>query len=898
MLEQHYLTALFEPKSVAVIGASERENSVGNIIFKNILSSGYKGRLYPINPKHETIQGQQAYKTIEEIGARVEMAVITTRPQTVPQLIEQCGRSGIRNVIVIASGFSESGHIGAALERKVLEIARSYNVRILGPNCLGIIRPELGLNATFTNVSAAPGNLALVSQSGAMCSSVLDWASANQVGFSSVISLGMTADIDFGEILDYLIYDSRTHYILMYVEGIRNSRRFMSALRSAARIKPIILLKAGRHEAGSMATAAHSGMAAVSDVVFDAAVRRAGVVRVQNVGQLFYAAKALASKFRPMGNRLAIITNGGGPGAMAADRAGDLGIPLAQLSNETMATLNKFLPASWSHSNPIDIAGDATPERYRETILAVAADPNVDSTLVMLSPQAMTDPMGVAQAIIEIADKLNRSLICCWMGEQQVSASRKLLEEAGIPAFRMPETAIELFHHISKYYRNQKLLLQTPEPTRQHGRPEAEGAKMLIEALLAERRKVLSEMESKAILRAFRVPVAQTMVARTATEALLLAEQIGFPIAMKVDSPDLPHKTDAGGVRLNIKNAPAVRNAYHDIIETVQKRHPEAKINGVSIEPFLSRPNGRELMIGVFRDPIFGPVITFGAGGSDVDIFSDRSVALPPLNRFLAKDLIDSTRASKILGEFRNMPPVDREALKEVLLCISEMVCELPWIIEVDLNPLIVDENGAIAADARIVIDHTSNASGDRYAHMAIYPYPVHLVQEWQMNDGKVVTIRPIRPEDAELEQEFVKNMSDESRYYRFMDTLRELTQTMLVRFTQIDYDREMALVAVMPKEDGKETQIGVARYVGNPDGESVEFALAVGDDWQKCGVGRKLMTSLIECARMKGYRAVVGDVLSTNSKMFRLMTSLGFTIHPHPDDTAVKRVVKPLTSM
>ena len=904
MLEQHYLTALFEPKSVAVIGASDRENSVGNIIFKNILSSGYKGRLYAINPKHETIQGQQAYKSIEEIGARVEMAVIATRPQTVPQLIEQCGRSGVRNVIVIASGFSEAGHIGAALERKVLEIARSYNVRILGPNCLGIIRPDLGLNATFSKTTAAPGNLALVSQSGAMCSAVLDWAKSNDVGFSSVISIGMTADVDFGEILDYLIYDSRTHYILMYVEGIRNSRRFMSALRSAARIKPIILLKAGRHEAGAMATATHSGMAAVSDSVFDAAVRRAGVVRVQNVGQLFYAAKALASKFRPLGNRLAIITNGGGPGAMAADRAGDMGIPLAELSNETMAVLNKALPTNWSHSNPIDIGGDATPERYREAIMAVTHDPNVDSTLVMLSPQAMTDPLAVAQAIIEVADKLNRSIICCWMGEEQVREGRKLLEDAGIPAFRMPETAIELFHHISKYYRNQKLLLQTPEPTRQYGRPETEGAKMLIEALLAERRKVLSEMESKAILRAFRVPVAQTMVARTATEALLLAEQIGFPIAMKVDSPDLPHKSDAGGVRLNIGNAPAVRNAYHDIIDTVQKRRPDAKINGVSIEPFLSRPNGRELMIGVFRDPIFGPVITFGAGGFDVEIFSDRSVALPPLNKFLAKDLIESTRASKILDQFHNMPPVDRDALKEVLLCISEMVCELPWIQELDLNPLIVDENGAIAADARIVIDHAASASGDRYGHMAIYPYPVHLIQDWQMNDGKVVTIRPIRPEDADMEQEFVKNMSDESRYYRFMDTLRELTQTMLVRFTQIDYDREMALVATITKEvednvDGVEPyehQIGVARYVVNPDGESVEFALAVGDDWQKCGVGRKLMTALVDCARMKGYRAVVGDVLSTNSKMFRLMTSLGFTIHPHPDDTAVKRVVKPLT--
>ncbi len=896
MLEQHYLTNLFEPKSVAVIGASDRENSVGNVIFKNILNSGYKGRLYAINPKHETVQGQESYKSIEEIGARVELAIIATRAQMVPQLVEQCGRSGVRNVIVITAGFSESGHIGAAIERKMLEIARSYNVRILGPNCLGIIRPDLGLNATFARVTAGAGNLALVSQSGAMCAAVLDWAKSNDVGFSSVISLGSTADVDFGEILDYLIYDNRTHYILMYVEGIRNARRFMSALRSAARIKPIILLKAGRHEAGSAAAQTHSGMIAGSDAVFDAAVRRAGVVRVTNVGQLFYAAKALASKFRPLGNRLAILTNGGGPGAMAADRAGDMGIPLAQLTNETMATLNKSMPTNWSHGNPIDIAGDATPDRYRDAILALSTDENVDSILVMLTPQAMTQPMEVAKAVIEVSEQSKKPILCCWMGEEQVSAARKLLEDAGIPAFRMPETAIELFYHISMYYRNQKLLLQTPEPTRQHGRPETEGAKMLIEALLAERRKVLSEMESKAILRAFRVPVAQTMVARSATECLLLAEQIGFPIAMKVDSPDLLHKSDAGGVRLNITNAPAVRNAYHDIIETVKKRHPNARINGVSIEPFLSRPNGRELMIGVFRDPIFGPVITFGAGGFDVEIFSDRSVALPPLNRFLAKDLVDSTRASKILGEFHNMPAVDRDALKEVLICISEMVCELPWIIEMDLNPLIVDEHGAIAADARIVIDHASSNSGDRYGHMAIYPYPVHLIQDWQMNDGKMVTIRPIRPEDADLEQEFVKSMSDESRYYRFMDTIRELTQTMLVRFTQIDYDREMALVGTVTDDNGKETQIGVARYVVNPDGESVEFALAVGDNWQKCGVGRKLMSALIDCARMKGYRAVIGDVLSTNSKMFKLMTSLGFTIHPHPDDTAVKRVVKPLT--
>lgn len=894
MLEQHYLTSLFEPKSVAVIGASDREHSVGNVLFKNILDSGYKGRLYPINPKHETVQGVEAYKSIEEIGARVELAVIATRPQTVPAIVEQCGRSGVKNVIVVTSGFAEAGHSGAALERKMLEIARSYNVRVLGPNCLGIIRPELGLNATFARVNANVGHLALVSQSGAMCSSVLDWAKSNRVGFSTVISLGSTADVDFGEILDYLIYDNRTHYILLYVEGIRNARRFMSSLRSAARIKPIILLKAGRHAAGSAAVQTHSGMIAGSDIVFDAAIRRAGVVRVKNVGQLFYASKALASKFRPQGKRLAIITNGGGPGAMAADRAGDLDIPLANLSMATTQALNSTMPATWSHSNPIDIGGDATPERYRDAILAVAQDEDVDGMLVMLSPQAMTQPMAVAQAVIDVSDQTSKPILTCWMGEEQVLEARLAMENASIPAFRMPETAVELYYHISTYYRNQKLLLQTPEPSSTTTRPETEGAKMLIEAVLQERRKVLSEMESKAILRAFRVPVAQTMVARTPTEALLLAEQLGFPIAMKVDSPDLIHKSDAGGVRLNITNAPAVRNAYHDIIETVQKKHPDARINGVSIEPYLARPHGRELMVGVVRDPIFGPIITFGAGGTEVEIFSDRAVAMPPLNGYLAQDLIKSTRASKLLGEFRNMPPVNLDALEEVLLNISEMVCELPWLQELDLNPLIVDENGAIAADARIVIDFTP-PSGDRYSHMAIHPYPVHLIQDWQLPDGRTVTVRPIRPEDAEMEQDFVKRMSDESKYYRFMDTLRELTQAMLVRFTQIDYDREMALVATVPDDDGKELQIGVARYVTNPDGESVEFALAIADDWQKHGIGRKLMTALIECARTKGYRAVVGDVLALNSKMFRLMGSLGFTIHPHPEDPAVKRVVKPL---
>ncbi len=896
MLERHYLTSLFEPKTVAVIGASERENSVGSVIFRNILDSGYKGRLYPINPKHESIHGIATYKSIEDIGARVELAVIATKPKTVPEIVEQCGRSGIRNIIIISAGFSESGHTGAALERKTMEIARSYGVRVLGPNCLGIIRPEIGLNATFARVTASVGNLALVSQSGAICSAVLDWAASNKVGFSSVISLGSTADVDFGEILDYLVYDNRSHYILLYIEGIRNSRRFMSALRSAARIKPIILLKAGRHAAGSAAVQVHSGMLTGSDIVFDAAIRRSGVVRVKTIGQLFYASKALASKFRPQGKRLAIVTNGGGPGAMAADRAGDMDIPLAELSADTMKALNSKLSTNWSRSNPVDIVGDATPDHYRDAILSVAQDDGVDGVLVMLAPQAMTQPTEVAQAVIEVSNATPKAIIACWMGQEHVEEGRLAMENAGIPAFRMPETAVELYYHISTYYRNQTLLLQTPYGAASISPQETEGAKMLVEAVLQEHRKVLSEMESKAILRAFRIPVAQTMVARTPTEALLLAEQIGFPVAMKVDSPDLVRKSDAGGVRLNITNAPSVRNAYHDIIEVVQKRHPNARINGVSIEPYLARPNGRELMIGVERDPTFGPIITFGAGGTEVEIFSDRAVALPPLNQYLAQDLIRSTRAAKLLGKFRNMPPINMEALEDVLLHISEMVCELPWLQELDLNPLIVDENGAIAADARIVIDHAAT-SGDRYSHMAIHPYPSHLVQEWEQPNGLVITIRPIRPEDAEMEQDFVKNLSDESKYYRFMDTLRELTQSMLVRFTQIDYDREMALVATLPEKDGKTVQIAVARYVTNPDGETVEFALAVADAWQKHGIGRKLMSALIESARIKGYRAIVGDVLSQNTKMFRLVGSLGFTIHPHPDDPAVKRVVCSLHS-
>ena len=888
MRTQHYLNSLFAPRSIAVIGASERPGSVGAVILGNLLGGGYQGKLFPVNPRHATVFGQTCWPSVDEVGGRIELAIIATPARTIPEIMAQCGRAGVRNAIIVATGFGETGNSGAMLERKVREIARTGGVRILGPNCIGIMRPEQRLNAAYTRILAQAGELALVSQSGAMCSAVLDWAAGNHIGLSSLISLGRSTDVDFGEILDYLIYDDQTRHILIYVEQISNARRFMSALRSAARVKPVILLKGGRH--------AHDGVTVqTSDAVFDAAIRRAGVVRVQNVDQLFHAAKALSSGFRPRGRQLAILTNGAGPGVMAADRAGDRGIPLARLASDPSDKLDRLLPRGWAHGGMIDIGGDATPERYRDALLAVAGDPNVHSTLVLMAPHAMAEPQAVAEAIVEAASKSTQTICCCWMGSGQVAAARQLLENAHLPVFPTPDTAIELFHNIAKYYRNQKLLVQTPGPAGKSGAPRAGNPRLLVESLLAERRNVLSVMESKAVLSAYGITVSQTVVARSPTEAIFIAQQIGFPVAMKIDSPDLAQKSEAGGVRLNIASTESVLSAYQDIVGAVRQRQPEARINGVSIEPHLSRANAREIMIGVCRDPLFGPVISFGAGGADNDLFRDRALALPPLNTFLARDLIESTRIGQALGQPGQQPAIDRTLLERVLVSIAELVCELPWVRELEINPLIVDEHGAIAADARIVIDHAGGADNGDFGHLAICPYPSHLQQQWQI-DGSSVTVRPVRPEDAPLEQAFVTTMSDESRFFRFMDSIRELPPSLLARFTQIDYSREMALLATV-NEDGKERLVGSARYALSPDGESVEFALAVADDWQQCGLGRRLMTALIDCARQAGYRTMVGDVLSSNAKMLRLMESFGFSILPHAEDRSAKRIVKTLAA-
>lgn len=892
-MSKHYLTSLFAPKSVAVFGASDRTDSVGQIVFHNMLESGFQGALYPINSRSPEVQGHKTYASIADIEQDVELAVIATPPQTVPDIIEACGLHGVKAAVIITAGFSEIGPEGKELERQLLENAKRYGIRLIGPNCLGVMRPAIGLNATFNNGGANTGNLALVSQSGALCTAILDWAQINDVGFSSVVSMGSSADVDFGETLDYLVSDPQTQSILMYIEGIRESRRFMSSLRAAARVKPVILIKVGRHEAGSKAAMSHTASLVGSDDAFDAAVRRAGVVRVQTVTQLFSAAKALSCGFHPSGNRLAIVTNGGGPGVMATDRASDLGLVMAELSEQTISRLNEVLPSNWSHGNPVDIIGDAQSDRYQHAVAACLEDPNVDGVLTILTPQAMTKPLEAAHAVIELANRYSKPLLSCWMGESQVAESRKAFAHARKPNFRTPEPAVEVFSYLSDYYQNQKLLMQMPEPLSDHTAPDIEGARMVIEGALLDKRRVLSEMESKALLSAFHIPVAQTMVARSPNEALLIAQQLGFPVVMKVNSRDITHKSDAGGVMLSLSNAQAVRAAYHDITENIKRNRPGAHMDGISIQPMIVKPNGRELMVGVTNDPVFGPVITFGAGGTTVEVMGDAAVTLPPLNIFLVRDLIGRTQVSKLLAAFRHMPPADMESLERILLRVSEMVCELPMLMEMDINPLIVDEHGALAADARVVVEFRQ-PSADRYSHMAIYPYPTHLVNRWQLADGTDITIRPIRPEDAELVQAFVRNLSEQSRFFRFMNSVQELSQSMLVRFTQIDYSREMALIAVT-EDHGIEVELGVARYACNPDGESCEFALVIADSMHGKGLGQKLMNALMDAARTKGMKVMEGEVLRNNKDMLHLMERLGFEVNTSIDDDSIKAVRKEL---
>jgi len=892
IMNTHYLTALFTPQNIALFGASERENSVGGVVFRNLLSAGFEGKIFAINPKHDTVQGEKAYASLADIVEPVDLAVVATPASTIPAIVEACGEHGIKMMLILSAGFREIGEEGKRLEERVTQLVERHGIRLMGPNCLGLMRPDKKLNITFGHNVAKPGNIALVSQSGAICTAILDWAEMNNIGFSAVVSTGIGADLDFGDYLDYLVSDPLTKAILLYIEGITDSRRFMSSLRAAARIKPVIALKVGRHASGAEASMSHTGALVGSDVVFSTALSRSGVLRVQSVSQLFAAAKVLShSHYRVASDRLVIITNGGGPGVMAADRATDRGITLSQMSPDTIAALNEVLPEVWSHSNPVDIIGDAPPERYSKAVDICLADPEVDGAIVILTPQAMTKPTEVAEQIIKSAEKSKKPILTSWMGGTQVEEARHLLTEARIPDFNMLEDAVDAFSFIGKYKRNQRLLMQTPARlTGDQASADRDGARLIIEGVLNERRKILTEPESMAILKAFKIPAAENGVAQSANAALVIAETIGYPVAMKILSPDISHKSDAGGVRLNVSSAHEVRGAYLQMIEQVSKNAPEATISGVTIAKMYRNPNARELMIGMVRDPVFGPVISFGSGGINVEVMGDSAVGLPPLNRRLARDLIDRTKAARMLGKFRHMPAINMEKLIDVLISVSNMACELPWIREMDINPLLADEDGAIAVDARIRVDYPK-PSTDPYNHLAIHPYPIHLITEEQLNDGTDIIIRPIRPEDAEIEQEFIRSLSAESKYFRFMNSIHELSLEMLVRFTQIDYHNEMALVAIFPGVSGEE-EIGVARYMTNPDKKTCEFAIVVSDKWQGKGIARLLMQKLIDIARNRGLEVMEGQVLANNFRMLELMTSLNFQISNDTSDPGIKLVV------
>jgi len=884
------LSPLFDPQSIAVLGASETPNSVGAMVFANLVSDGFEGTIVPVNPNRKKVLGRKCYASVADYEGAIDLAVIATPARTIPGIIDQCGKCGIHHAIVLSAGFREAGEEGRRLERDLLAAARKADLRFLGPNCVGLERPWIGMNATFLSSGTPKGRLALVSQSGALCSAISDWAAPHDLGFSALVSLGNSADLGFGEVLRFLSSDPNTDAILLYVEGIRDAKAFISAMRIASRSKPVIVLKTGRHAQSSKAANTHTGALIGSDAVFDAALSRGGAVRADTFGQLFAAAEILSPGRRAQGNRLGIVTNGGGAGVLAADRAGDLRIDVCEPSPKTIETLDKLLPAYWSKGNPVDILGDAGADRYGEAVAACIKDPNFDGVLVMLTPQAMTNATEAARAVIEAVPKKTRKpILACWMGETSVVEARALLSGNDIPDFTTPERAVEAFSYLAQQRRHKDLAMETPGPQSNSHPPDLEGARLIIEAVLASGRKMLSDVESKAVLKAFHIPTNITLAAASASDALVAAETVGFPVAMKVNSPQITHKSDVGGVHVGIANAAEVKLAFREITEHAGKLRPDATILGVTVEHMANVEDARELVIGMSRDAVFGPVILFGAGGTMVEILQDNAVSLPPLNAVLARRLIDSTRVSRLLDAVRDRPAADREAIINVLLRVSDMVCELPEITELDINPLFAGPDGVVAVDARIGVARPPIKEGP-YDHMAIHPYPRHLTWREVLPDGATMLIRPIRPEDAESEQAFVRDLSTETKQFRFMGAVVELSQEMLARFTQIDYRTEMALVALI-EQDGKWIQHGVARYTINPDDESCEFAIVVSDKLQHQGIGTRLMRALMDAARDHRLSTIKGTVLARNAPMLKLMEDLGFSVARDPDDRDVMEV-------
>lgn len=887
------LDKIFNPSTVAVIGASNKEGSVGYALIKNMIGSGFKGTVYPINFKSKSIYGVRSYAKLADTRDEIDLAVIATPASTVPELVKECGEYGVGGIVVISAGFMEAGEDGHKMSDTILGYARKYNMRIIGPNCLGFIKPSVKLNASFANKMALPGKIAFISQSGALCTAILDWSVEQNVGFSHFVSIGSMLDVGFHDLIDYFGNDPNTSSIVIYMESLTHTRKFMSAARAFARNKPIIVLKAGKSSAGAKVALSHTGTLAGNDIAFDAAFKRAGIIPVDTIEQLFNAAQALAMQPRPNGNRLAIITNAGGPGVLATDHLVKQNGQLAELSEDTMKQLNKVLPPVWSHGNPVDVLGDATSERYKAATEIILKDPGVDGVLVILTPQAMTHPEEIAEEIVKLTADSKKPILTSWMGEVDVAEGRDILENGNIPVYRIPENAVNTFMSMYRYTTSIEALYQTPSTIPHVFKPATEKSHKLIKSVMKKKRYVLTEDEAKELLEFYNIPIAKHKVAATEKEVIKVCNEIGYPVVMKIASPDITHKTDTGGVILNIKKQEDAIEAFNSITSSAKKARPDAKILGVLVEQMISKKY--ELIIGSKKDPIFGPVIVFGMGGVAVEVFRDLNVGLPPLNMKLAQLLIEDTKIYKLLKGYRGMDAVDLEAIQFLLYKFAYLVMDFPQIKEIDINPFVVDAEGGVVLDAKVVLDETIDPDEIKnYNHLVISPYPKELVYKWTMSNGQDVKIRPIRPEDEPLEKEMFGKLSRQTQYFRFFGYLGQITHDMLTRFTQIDYDREIALIATT-MEDDKEVMIGVVRLVSDSDGEAAEFAILVADKWQGYGLGNRFMDIIMEIAKTRNIKKVYANVLQANTTMVHMFRKRGFKVIRADEESnyAEKELVK-----
>ncbi|MCP5406752.1 MAG: GNAT family N-acetyltransferase [Chromatiaceae bacterium] len=890
------LDKLFKPGSVAVIGASNRPYAVGTVVMRNLLEGGFLGPIMPVNPGRNAVAGVLAYPNVASLPITPEMAIICTPPATIPSLIEELGRKGTHAVICLTAGLG--GVIDEASGRKIIDLVyektRALDIRILGPNCVGALVPGIRLNASFAHVPAKPGKIAFVSQSGALCTAVLDWAREHDVGFSHFLSLGDKIDVDFGDVIDYLGTDPGTRAILLYIESIRNGRKFISAARAASRNKPIIVIKSGRAAEGAKAAASHTGALAGMDEVYDTVIRRAGMLRVCNIGELFAAVETLARAKPLTGDALAIMTNGGGIGVMAVDDLIQDGGRLATLSDQTLSALDAVLPVNWSGANPVDIIGDAPGERYAAAADILVNAPGVDALLAMHAPVATASTTDAAQAIIDAAKRAKCNVLTSWVGGEAVAPARRMFTQAGIPTYETPSHAVGAFMHMVNYRRNMEMLMETPPSAPEEFAPDTEKAKAIVEKVLARDNGMMTEPEAKAVLVAYGIPTVETHVAEDPKSAAWYATEIGYPVVVKILSEDISHKSDVGGVALNLKTPEAVTQAAENMLALIAEKRPGAKVQGFSVQAMARRPGAHELIVGVFSDVIFGPVILFGQGGTEVEVVKDSAMALPPLNMNLAREMISRTRISRLLAGYRNRQAVDMDKLCLTLLKVSQMVIDLPEILELDINPLWSDENGVLALDARIKV--APNENGAR--QLAIRPYPQQLEEQFESAGGYRMLLRPIRPEDEPRHHEFISRLTPEDIRFRFFGLVKSLPHSEMAKLTQIDYDREMAFIATGMDKKFRHQTLGVVRTVTDANNHTAEFAVVVRSDLKGEGIGRKLLSKMIEYCQARGTRVMKGEVLSINHRMLNLASALGFSISPLEEEEGIKRVSLDLTAL